>query len=216
MIDFHTHTIFSDGELIPSELVRRAIVKGYRAIALTDHADLSNIDMIVPRIARVAKELSDSWDIKVIPGVELTHVPPDDISGMAIEARKLGARIVLCHGETIVEPVPPGTNTAALNSNIDILTHPGLITMEEAKLAAKRGICLEITARKGHSLTNGHVARVGSAAGAKLVINTDSHSPGDLITREEAEKIVIGAGLTSSDFKKMVKNAEKLVKKLMS
>ncbi|HLB05081.1 MAG TPA: histidinol phosphate phosphatase domain-containing protein [Thermodesulfobacteriota bacterium] len=214
MIDLHTHSLFSDGELIPSELVRRAVVKGYRAIAITDHADLSNIDMILPRIAKVALELSRSWGIDVLPGVELTHVPPASIAGLAKEARALGALIVLCHGETIVEPVPPGTNSAALNSDIDILTHPGLITAEDAALAAKRGICLEITARKGHSLTNGHVARVASEAGAKLLINTDAHSPGDLITREAAERIVIGAGLNKADFQKIMRNAEELVNRL--
>jgi len=37
MIDLHTHSLFSDGELIPSELVSRAAAAGYRAIAITDH-----------------------------------------------------------------------------------------------------------------------------------------------------------------------------------
>lgn len=214
MIDLHTHTFFSDGELIPSELVRRAVVKGYKAIAITDHADLSNIETMVPAIAKVSAELSMGCGIDVIPGIELTHVPPAAIAGLAKEARRLGARIVVCHGETIVEPVPPGTNSAALNSDIDILAHPGLITMEDAKLAAGRGICLEITARKGHSLTNGHVAKIAQAAGAKLLINTDSHSPGDLITDGDAERIVCGAGLTEDDFRKMMSNAEELVKRV--
>ena len=214
MIDLHTHTLFSDGELVPSELVRRAVVKGYRAIAITDHADLSNIDFIVPRIAKVSEKLSKAWGIRVIPGVELTHVPPADIADLAKEARRLGARLVLCHGETIVEPVPAGTNSAALNAAIDILTHPGLITLEDAKLAARKGIYLEITARKGHSLTNGHVAKTALAAGAKLLINTDAHSPGDLISSEDAEKIGIGAGLSIDDFRKIVRNAEELVKKV--
>lgn len=212
MIDLHTHSLFSDGELIPSELVRRAIVKGYKAIAITDHADLSNIDMIVPRVAKVSGELSRAWEIKVIPGIELTHVPPSEIAGLAKDARGLGAKLVLCHGETIVEPVPPGTNYAALSSDIDILTHPGLITLDEARLAADRGICLEITARKGHSLTNGHVARMAKEAGARLIINTDAHSPSDLITIEEAERIVMGAGLSADDFMRIMRNAEDLVR----
>lgn len=212
MIDLHTHSLFSDGELIPSELVRRAFVKGYKAIAITDHADLSNIDMIVPRVAKVSGELSRAWEIKVIPGIELTHVPPSEIAGLAKEARGLGAKLVLCHGETIVEPVPPGTNYAALSSDIDILTHPGLITLDDARLAADRGICLEITARKGHSLTNGHVARMALAAGARLIINTDAHSPSDLITIEEAERIVMGAGLSADDFRQIMRNAEDLVR----
>lgn len=212
MIDLHTHSIFSDGELIPSELVRRAVVKGYRAIAITDHADISNFDMIVPRILKVSDKLSKTWKITVIPGVELTHVPPDDIADMAKEARDIGARLILCHGETIVEPVQPGTNLAALKADIDILTHPGLITLEEAQLAAKKGIFLEITSRKGHSLTNGHVAKMALTTGAKLVINTDTHSPCDFITIEMAEKIAMGAGLTADDFKKMRKDAEELVR----
>ena len=58
MIDLHTHTLFSDGELVPSELVRRSEVMGYRAIALTDHADSSNIDFIIPRTVRIAEELN--------------------------------------------------------------------------------------------------------------------------------------------------------------
>ncbi|WP_429885909.1 PHP domain-containing protein, partial [Geoalkalibacter halelectricus] len=48
MIDLHTHTLFSDGELIPAELIRRAAVAGYTALAITDHVDLSNLDFILP------------------------------------------------------------------------------------------------------------------------------------------------------------------------
>ncbi|PLX85075.1 MAG: PHP domain-containing protein [Desulfuromonas sp.] len=213
MIDLHTHTIFSDGELIPAELTRRAAVAGYRAIALTDHGDPSNIDLIIPRIVKVVADLGAAWGLTVLPGIELTHVPPSMIAGVAREARALGARIVVCHGETIVEPVAPGTNRAALEADIDILSHPGLISAEEAALAAKRGICLEITTRKGHSLTNGHVARVALEAGAKLVVNSDSHSPGDLSSLETARLVALGAGMTEEQFEQARRNAEELVRK---
>ncbi|MEJ2700640.1 MAG: histidinol phosphate phosphatase domain-containing protein [Desulfuromonadales bacterium] len=189
MIDLHTHTLFSDGELVPAELTRRAAVAGYRAIALTDHCDFSNMDFIIPRLLRVADDLSADWGLTVIAGTELTHIPPDRIADAAREARSLGARLVVCHGETIAEPVAPGTNRAALEADIDILSHPGLITNEEAKTAAERGIFLEITTRKGHSLTNGHVARMAQAHGVRLVVNTDSHSPDDLVTLEKARKV---------------------------
>ena len=120
--DFHSHTIFSDGELIPSELVRRAKTLDHKAIALTDHVDVSNIEFIVPNIAKVSEELSQYWDIMVIPGVEITHVPPETIKKLAIKAKKLGAKIVVVHGETPVEPVMLGTNRSAIESGeVDIL-----------------------------------------------------------------------------------------------
>ncbi|MCG6534271.1 MAG: histidinol phosphate phosphatase domain-containing protein [Syntrophales bacterium LBB04] len=214
MLDLHTHSVFSDGELIPSELVRRAKVAGYRAIALTDHGDHSNIDFIIPRIVKVCKILSQSSEMMIIPGIELTHVPPCLIGELAEDARKLGAAIVLVHGETIVEPVAPGTNLAALNSSIDILAHPGLITEEEASLACNKRIYLEITTRKGHSLTNGHVLQTARRCNAKLVLNTDSHSPEDLVSRERAEKIARGAGMSEAEVSEMFNNSRYLAERV--
>jgi len=75
MIDLHTHSLLSDGVLLPTELIRRALVKGYRVIGITDHADASNLDFIVPRLVNVCNRVSEVWDIQAIPGVELTHIP---------------------------------------------------------------------------------------------------------------------------------------------
>ena len=201
MIDLHTHSIFSDGELIPSELVRRAITHGYSAIAITDHVDFTNIEFVMgalKKISSVEKEW-DEWGIEVLAGVELTHVPPAKIGKLADRARSLGAEIIVMHGETIMEPVAPGTNAAALLADIDILAHPGLITNDEAECARENGIFLEITARAGHNRTNGHVARIATDLGCDLVVNTDAHAPDDLITDEMAMKIAVGAGLTERD-----------------
>ena len=214
MIDLHTHTIFSDGQLIPSELVRYAAVTDYRAIAITDHGDHSNLDFIIPRIVKVCRVLAESHRLRVIPGIELTFVPPEHIDLLAKEARELGARIVVVHGETIVEPVIPGTNRAALRSPIDILAHPGLITAEEAALAAERGIFLEITTRRGHSLANGHVARMARETGASLVLNTDTHLCDDLVTDATARMIAAGAGLTDAEIAVMFANSEKLAERV--
>lgn len=214
MIDLHTHTLFSDGELLPSELVRRAEVAGCRAIALTDHVDRSNVDFVLPRIVEVSRELRNSTGIEVIAGVEITHVPINDIAGICERARYLGAEIVLVHGETIVEPVPPGTNRRALEAGIDILAHPGLITEEEVLLAKEKGVFLEITTRKGHSLTNGHVATLALRTGANLVINTDAHSPEDILKMEDRIKIAKGAGLGSDQVSMAFQNAMRLVEKI--
>jgi len=214
MIDLHTHSLFSDGTLLPSELVRRVETMGYAAVAITDHADSSNLDHVVPRIVQVGMDLNRSQSVKVIPGVELTHIPPDLIGVLLKRSRELGAKIVVVHGETIVEPVAPGTNRAALEAGADIIAHPGLLSRDEARMAAEKGIFLEVTARKGHSLTNGHVVRLAADTGARLVLNSDAHSPGDFLSEPFARKVVEGAGLTPDAFSQLQENARSLLEKI--
>ncbi len=211
MIDLHTHTIFSDGVLVPAELARRAQVLGYRALAFTDHVDFSNLDFVLPRLITICAALAGELKITLLPGVELTHVPPLLIGGCVERARALGAVIVVVHGETLVEPVAPGTNRAAIEAGADILAHPGLISVEEVEMAARQGVFLEITTRRGHSLANGHVVRLARQVGADLLLNNDAHVPGDLVTLERAEKIAIGAGLDADEWQRVRRNAQGLV-----
>ena len=200
MFDFHTHTFLSEGVLTPVELIRRAHVAGYRAIAVTDHVGPGNLEYVVKALVLECEMASRRWDILALPGVEITHVPKEDIDMVARVAKQIGARLVTVHGETIVEPVEPGTNDAAVRSAaVDILAHPGLVTLEEARLAVENGVYLEVSARKGHSLTNGHVAKVARHAGAAMVLDSDAHEPDDLLTPELAWKIAIGAGFTDED-----------------
>jgi putative hydrolase len=199
-IDLHTHSFFSDGALLPSEQLRRALVKGYAAIAITDHADASNMESLLESLLRFAREQRGDFDLVFIPGVELTHVAPQSIAPLAQRARSLGAALVVVHGETIVEPVAPGTNAAACACpDVDILAHPGLITLEEARQAAANGVYLEITSRGGHSLANGHVASVARRAGACLVLDTDTHAPDDMIDQQMARRVAAAAGLTPDE-----------------
>ena len=199
MFDFHCHSIFSDGELIPAELLRRVQVLGYEAVAITDHADHSNIEFIVPRVLTAARALNQVSETKLLAGIELTHVPPPMIPELVMRARALGAEIVVVHGETLVEPVAPGTNLAAIKAGADILAHPGLISEEEVKLAAKKGVFLELSGRRGHCLSNGHVALLAKRYQAPLIINSDGHAPGDFMTKEFAFNVGLGAGLETKE-----------------
>jgi histidinol phosphatase-like PHP family hydrolase len=215
MIDLHTHTFFSDGELVPSELAHRAFVKGYTAIGMTDHADASNMEFLITAVTKHCRKSERYSEIRVLPGIELTHVPPGLIKELVADARKMGALIVVVHGETLVEPVAEGTNRAAIEAGVDILAHPGLIREEDVIRAREKGVFLEITARKGNSLSNGHVARLAKQYGAPLVYNTDTHAPSDLTPPEDARRIVLGVGLSARDFASMQKNARGLVKRAM-
>ncbi len=214
MIDLHTHSLYSDGELIPAELWRRAQVKGYRYLAITDHVDASNFEVVFTRLKTAALSLNRGDYPVLIPGLEFTHLPPALIAPLTAQARALGVPLIVVHGESLAEPVAPGTNRAAIEADIDILAHPGLITLEEAARARERGVYLEISARKGHALANGHVARTAQEVGASLLVNTDSHSPSDLITRHQAERIARGAGLTEAAVHTLFADAETLARRL--
>jgi len=197
--DLHTHSTLSDGEMLPIELVRRASVLGYRTLAITDHVDAGNLSQVIAAQGPL-KELAAAYGVTLLAGVEITHVPPSHIPLLARRAKAEGADIVVVHGETLIEPVAPGTNRAACTCpDVDVLAHPGLILPDIAREAARRGIALEITSRGGHNRTNGHVALVARSEGCILVVDSDAHGPGDLLDPDAREGVARGAGLSGSE-----------------
>lgn len=213
MYNLHAHTFLSDGDLLPSEVAMRYLDKGYKAIAITDHADYSNIKQIAKAIVEFCKRWPKDSAIKVLPGVELTHLPPEQFKPLAALARKEGLKIIIAHGETCVEPVAKDTNRLALMADIDILAHPGLISDEDTKLAKARGIFLEITSRRGHSQTNAHVIKMARQFGAKLILNNDSHTPEDIISPAELIKVGLDCGLTQIEIDKIYQDTKVLLTK---
>ena len=198
--DFHTHSFLSDGVLSPIELIRRAAVAGYDVIAVTDHAGPGNLEFILDQLQRDCALVNEHWPIRALPGVELTHVPAASVAALARRARAAGAAIVVVHGETVTEPVEPGTNRAAVACDeVDVLAHPGLISPEDAARAAARGCFIEVSGRKGHAFANGHVVRTALAAGAPLLLNSDAHAPEDLLAERLAQLVLRGAGVPDSD-----------------
>ena len=194
--DFHLHTFLSDGVLLPIELIRRCIVNGYGAMAVADHAGPSTMERILREASRDCALARDQWGFEAYPGVELTHVPAATIHELAAQARELGAAVVVVHGESPVEPVEPGTNLAAATCpDVDILAHPGLITQDTAAAARETGVFIEVTSRRGHSMANGHVVQTALAAGAPMIINSDTHAPGDILTPRHAEHVARCAGI---------------------
>lgn len=222
MIDLHTHTFHSDGILSPVELVRRAQINGYSVIGITDHADLSNLEFICKNTVEFAKTTQDYLtDITIIPGIELTHNPPELTKKLIKKARELGIPLVVVHGETPVEPVPEGTNRASIEAKADILAHPGFISEEELFLAAENDVALEITSRSGHNITNGRLVSMSRkikdcnrAKDLMLVIDSDSHAPNDLLTLERHKKVGLGAGLSESEYHKLEEDMIQLAEKL--
>jgi len=205
LYDFHTHTFYSDGVLSPIELIRRAFVKGYSAIAITDHVALGSLGRVINETSDDCALARTHWNILAIPGVELTHLPPQAISEVAQKAKEMGAWLVIVHGETSTEPVERGTNLAAVQSPyVDILAHPGLVTTEEAALAAQNNVFIELTSRTGHSATNAHVALISQKAQARLLVSSDAHNEDDLLTPALAEAVLHQAGLGEHHYEQIL------------
>ncbi|MDD1695314.1 MAG: histidinol phosphate phosphatase domain-containing protein [Methanoregula sp.] len=204
LYDLHTHSILSDGEMLPIELIRRMAVLGYKTVAITDHVDASNTTSVIKSLDLV-RESSKIFGVRLLCGVEITHVPPSQIADLARSAKESGADIVIVHGETPVEPVAAGTNHAACTCKyVNVLAHPGLIAREDAFLASKNGIALEITSRGGHNRTNGHVALVARETDCQIVVDSDAHAPHDLLDERAKFVVAKGAGLTDAECKQVI------------
>lgn len=67
VIDLHTHTNYSDGELTPNELIRCAIKKNIGVLAITDHDTIEGIKQVNKNDSLII----DSG-IKIINGIELS------------------------------------------------------------------------------------------------------------------------------------------------
>ncbi len=187
MYDLHTHTIHSDGDMLPIELVRRMAVLGYGTVAITDHVDTSNAMTVIASLLPV-KESAQLFGVKL------------QIANLARQAKEAGADIVIVHGETTVEPVAPGTNRAACGCrHVDVLAHPGMITIEDARLAVQHNIALEVTSRSGHNRTNGYIVQVAREAGCQIVVDSDAHGPHDLLDERARVLVAKGAGLTDTE-----------------
>jgi len=99
MYDFHTHTFLSDGVLSPIELIRRALVRGYKAIGVTDHVGigtyLDRYNRVRPHQAlgyrtrqgmfqrEQPRERPAGQEVVLIPGVNTTPLAAEDSLDLA-------------------------------------------------------------------------------------------------------------------------------------
>ncbi len=173
---------------------------GYTALGIADHCGRGPMERLIREVTSDCELARDHWGFTALPGIELTHVPASSIADLAGEARARGAAFVVVHGESPVEPVEPGTNLAACSCReVDILAHPGLIDEEAAAAAAETGVFLEVTAKFGHNAGNGRVVEVARRAGARVLLGSDAHEPGHLLTPGFARTVLLGAGLSDAE-----------------
>jgi histidinol phosphatase-like PHP family hydrolase len=193
---------------------READVMGHRVLAITDHVALDDPKPFLDRLRREAAAW-EGEEMTTLIGVEVTMVPPRKVADVVRAARRAGAEIVIVHGETPANPVPPGTNQAAVELNdVDVLAHPGFLTTEEAELAKAHDVILELSARALHMVTNGHVARTALEVGNDLVVDSDAHATDQLVTAHHAREVARGAGVPESSVARVLRETpERLLKR---
>ncbi len=68
-VDLHTHTTASDGTYAPAELVREAVRRGVRVLAVTDH---DSVDAVTPALLTAR----DHPPLEIVPGIEINTDDP--------------------------------------------------------------------------------------------------------------------------------------------
>lgn len=74
--DLHTHSIYSDGVLLPKEVVKEAKKNGIKNLSLTDHNSLEGVEEAI--------NAGKIFGVKVIPGIEI-RAKEDEVLGYFID-----------------------------------------------------------------------------------------------------------------------------------
>ena len=154
MIDLHTHSNISDGDLSPALLVREAAKQGLRAIALTDHDTINGLESA--RTAALAE------NFHFIPGIEINISWAGGKSARGAPGLGPGGEFHLL-GLGINSPSPAFTAAVGeLSRRREARNREILDRMHELSIEATWDELLAIA--RGESRTADETAQSGSAA----------------------------------------------------
>jgi len=186
VIDLHSHTLHSDGQRSPEELLAEAAVMGVKVLSLTDHDTISGV--------AAATAAATQRGIRLIPGIELSC----ELHGR--EVHILGHFLDPCSGAVLE------LAAEMLGERRERMTR----MVERAQKAGFTSITLDrvVAASGGENLGRPHLARVlvecGHASSVKDAFDRFLHSRGPLwvdrrrLSVSEAVELVRTAGGTSS------------------
>ena len=166
IIDLHTHSIYSDGSMTPTELVRHAKAEGISAIALSDHDSLSGVAEAVAEGERIG--------IEVIPAIELsaesdteTHILGyfiDITNEVLLEKLKYVRQVRIEREEEICEKLRGLGFDVTMHEVEEIAETDVLCRAHFAKIMVKKGYCESVKEAFDKYLANGRPAYSGRQA----------------------------------------------------
>ena len=221
--DLHMHTTATDGEDTLADMVRAAVARGLRYIAITDHGQRVTMARGLDRkrllhqwgeIDRLNESLAASGPppLVVLKGIEVDMLEkggldlPDDVLE---QADWVVASLHYGQGQPR-ERITARIVEALENPNVDVIGHPTgrLINRRPAydvdiaaviETAARTGTFLEINANPWRLDLDDRHAAAAKRAGVRLVISTDAHSTHGLDVMRCGVLQARRAGLTAAD-----------------
>ena len=193
--DFHVHTNLSDGGDSLEAMIDAARARGYSYVGISDHsmslkiARGVSVDDLMKRRDEIRAINQNSGGFRVLLGTECEILADGDLDYPDDVLKELDYVIASVHSRFNmgIEEMTYRVLAAINNPYVNILAHPftGMIHRREpiqldleriAEAAAEKGTALEINAFPDRLDLSGPQARLAREKGAKLVINTDSHS----------------------------------------
>jgi histidinol phosphatase-like PHP family hydrolase len=88
--DFHSHTVFSDGNVWPTQRVGEAWRDGLDALAITDHIEYQPRKQYIPTdhnaAWRIVKTAAEDYNLILVHGAEITRsMPPGHLNALFIQ-----------------------------------------------------------------------------------------------------------------------------------
>jgi DNA polymerase (family 10) len=216
--DLHIHSEWSDGLIDYKDMIRIAQEKGYEYIAISDHS-ISNFygnglstERLVNKMSFIEDLRKKFKDIDILMGAEIDirkagifDYPPEIIKKLDIAIASLHSSFTNSSIENTSRAV-----SALEKDYFDFLAHPtGFVFGNRAPIfididriietCSKYGKTLEINSYYMRMDLNEQNARKAKEAGVKLVINTDSHRPGNMDMIELGVDLARRAGLGAED-----------------
>ena len=193
--DLHMHTTLSDGGDSLEAMIAAARARGYSYVGISDHsmslkiARGVSVDDLMKRRDEIRNINNTSGDFRILLGTECEILANGNLDYPDEVLRELDYVIASVHSKfnMQVEEMTDRVLAAVSHPYVNILAHPftGMIHRREpiqldfervAEEAAEKGTALEINAFPDRLDLSGPQARLAKEKGAKLVIDTDSHS----------------------------------------
>lgn len=197
--DLHTHTNWSDGANTTEEMVARAVELGYQYYAITDHSksDVIANGLDEKRVKQHFKEIDTLQkkfpQIQLLKGAEVAILSNGKLDYDDALLKEMDIVIGSIHSgfKTPAKEMTKRLLTALENEHLTFLAHPTgrLINQRNPyeydiekilETAAEKRVAVEVNSFPSRMDYDPEHIRLALQKKVKLVINTDSHSTGNL------------------------------------